>query len=73
MSYNKSVAIKFSESIIINAAAEAVFDLTQDYEKRLVWDTFLKKAELIEGAAEAGKGVKAFVLPRTASEWKRNI
>jgi len=53
-------SIKFSESITIHEAAEKVFDYTQDYNKRLSWDTFLKRAELIEGAVKADKGVKAY-------------
>lgn len=52
--------IKFSESILIHASQESVFDYTQDYKNRLLWDTFLKKADLINGAAEAGLGVKAY-------------
>ncbi|MBV4357462.1 type II toxin-antitoxin system RatA family toxin [Pinibacter aurantiacus] len=51
--------IKFTETILINEKVDAVFDYTQDYNSRLNWDTFLKKAELIEGAKQAGKGVKA--------------
>ena len=50
--------IKFSEKIIINCAPSYAFDYTQDYSKRLVWDTFLKKADLINGAKKAGIGVK---------------
>lgn len=50
---------KFIEKIQINHAQEAVFDYTQDYTNRLVWDTFLKKAELV-GGVSAAKGVKAF-------------
>lgn len=53
-------SIKFSESITIQAAAEKVFDYTQDYSKRLVWDTFLKRAELIGGAVKAEKGIRAY-------------
>jgi len=53
-------AIKFSESIIIQASQERVFDYTQDYRNRLVWDTFLKKAELLNGATYAGMDVKAY-------------
>ena len=53
-------AIKFSEKIIINKPAQVIFDYTQDYNNRLTWDTFLKKADLINGATEAGKGVKAW-------------
>jgi ribosome-associated toxin RatA of RatAB toxin-antitoxin module len=56
--------IKFSESIIINCSAEQAFDYTQDYANRLAWDTFLKKAELMDGAAQAGKGVKAYCVSR---------
>jgi len=51
--------IKFTESIIINEQPEAIFDLTQNYDRRLDWDTFLVKAQLIEGASAAGKGVRA--------------
>ena len=52
--------IKFSESILIHTSQERAFDYTQDYSNRTVWDTFLTKAELINGAKEAGLGVKAY-------------
>lgn len=52
--------IKFTEVIVIEEITERVFDFTQDYGKRLNWDTFLKKAYLVNGAASAGKGVKAY-------------
>jgi ribosome-associated toxin RatA of RatAB toxin-antitoxin module len=57
-------AVKFSEKIIIDDTAEKIFDFTQDYSKRLRWDTFLKKADLIEGAEQAGKGAKAFCVAK---------
>lgn len=57
-------AIKFIEKILIDEAPQAVFDYTQDYDNRLSWDTFLKKAELINGATEASKGVKAYCVAR---------
>lgn len=50
---------KFSEKILLKCSREAVFDFTQDYTNRLKWDTFLIKAELLNGAAEAGPGVQA--------------
>src|SRR5690349_13953355 len=56
--------IKFKETIFIEAAAELVFDLTQDYTKRLIWDTFLKSATLVEGAKNAAKGVKAYCVAK---------
>jgi ribosome-associated toxin RatA of RatAB toxin-antitoxin module len=55
--------LKLSESIVIKASPEAIFDLTQDYNQRLAWDTFLKKAELI-GSKEAGVGVKAWCVSK---------
>jgi ribosome-associated toxin RatA of RatAB toxin-antitoxin module len=52
--------VKFVEKIIVHENAQTIFDYTQDYENRLTWDTFLKRAELINGAVKAGKGVKAY-------------
>jgi ribosome-associated toxin RatA of RatAB toxin-antitoxin module len=57
-------AIKFKETILIDEKTENVFDYTQDYNKRLKWDTFLKKADLIEGATTADKGVKAYCVAK---------
>ena len=57
-------SLKFTETIEINCDSEVVFDYTQDYNKRLTWDTFLKKAELIEGAIKASKGVKAYCVAK---------
>lgn len=56
--------IKFTEQITIARNAITVFDYTQDYANRLKWDVFLKSAELIEGATEAGKGVKAYCVAK---------
>lgn len=53
-------AIKFTEKILIHTNQTVVFDYTQDYKNRLNWDTFLKKADLMSGATEAAKGVKAY-------------
>ena len=57
-------SVKFSEKIVIHCAREQVFDFSQDYQKRLLWDTFLKKAELMQGAAKAEKGVKAWCVAK---------
>ncbi len=56
--------IKFTKSIIINTSQQVAFDFTQDYDTRLRWDTFLKKAELINGATEAGVGVKVWCVAK---------
>lgn len=55
--------IKFAEIILIDQNAEKVFDFTQDYNKRLKWDTFLKKAYLIDGTT-ADKGIKAYCVAK---------
>lgn len=57
-------SIKFSETILINEKPVQVFDYTQDYYKRLKWDTFLKKADLIDGATTAQKGAKAYCIAK---------
>jgi Polyketide cyclase / dehydrase and lipid transport len=56
--------IKFTEKILIKANQAVVFDYTQDYNNRLIWDTFLKKAVLVNGATKAGVGVKAYCVAR---------
>lgn len=57
-------SVKFTEKIEIRCSPEFAFDYTQDYRNRLVWDSFLKKAELMEGAATADKGVKAYCVAK---------
>jgi hypothetical protein len=56
--------IKFTESINVERKSEVAFDFTQDYSKRLAWDTFLKQADLLDGAVSAGKGVKALCVAK---------
>lgn len=56
--------IKFSEKVTIAAEPTAVFDFTQNYDNRLIWDTFLRKAVLVEGAASAALGVKAYCVAK---------
>lgn len=56
--------IKFSEKIIINCEPSYAFDYTQDYSKRLAWDTFLKKADIIDGAKKADIGVKTYCVAK---------
>lgn len=50
----------FEDSILVRATPEALFALTQDYGRRLEWDPFLRSAELVGGATEAGPGVRAW-------------
>jgi len=55
--------IKFAEKILIRCKQATAFDFTQDYNNRLRWDTFLKKAELMD-AQEADRGVKAYCVAK---------
>jgi ribosome-associated toxin RatA of RatAB toxin-antitoxin module len=56
--------VKFAEKVLIGANQVEVFDFTQDYDNRLSWDTFLKKAELIDGAIRADKNVRAYCVSK---------
>jgi ribosome-associated toxin RatA of RatAB toxin-antitoxin module len=57
-------AIKFSETILVQRNIAEVFHYTQDYSNRLKWDTFLKRADLLDGATAADKGVKAWCVAK---------
>ena len=61
----RGTPMAFEDAVIIQAPMAALFELTQDYGRRLDWDPFLKKAELVDGAAEAGVGVKAWCVARS--------
>ncbi|MFB9862228.1 SRPBCC family protein [Rufibacter immobilis] len=44
----------------VHAPQEALFDLSQDYDQRLLWDKYLRVARLEHGAEQAQKGVEAY-------------
>ena len=49
----------FERSIVVRAPRAPLFDLMQDYERRLEWDPFLREARLVDAAASA-VGVRAW-------------
>ncbi len=57
----------FDESIVIDAPAAALFDISQDYERRLEWDPFLQSAKLVDGADRPGVGVRALCVDRNGA------
>jgi ribosome-associated toxin RatA of RatAB toxin-antitoxin module len=57
----------FEDSVVIEADPAALFDLSQNYDRRLEWDPFLRSARLLGGAREAGVGVRALCVSRTGS------
>ena len=58
-------AATFEDAIVIASSPAALFELTQDYSRRLEWDPFLKVAELRHGATAAGLGVRAWCVARS--------
>lgn len=46
-------------SVVVEGSCTAVFNLIHDYGRRLAWDTLLRKAMLLDGATEAGLGVRS--------------
>ncbi|MFC6999973.1 type II toxin-antitoxin system RatA family toxin [Rufibacter roseus] len=47
-------------SVLVDAPQEKLFWLSQDYERRLEWDRYLRVARLEAGATRAAKGVEAY-------------
>lgn len=57
--------MNFEHSIVIAATPAELFSLTQDYDRRLEWDPFLKSAKLVGGATTPGVGVRAYCVARS--------
>jgi ribosome-associated toxin RatA of RatAB toxin-antitoxin module len=55
----------FEESVVIRSDPAALFRLSQDYDRRLEWDRFLRSARLLGGAHQAGLGVRAVCVARS--------
>jgi ribosome-associated toxin RatA of RatAB toxin-antitoxin module len=57
--------MRFEHTAVVAGSPEAVFDLTQDYARRLTWDPFLRQAVLLGGATAPGVGVRAWCVARS--------
>lgn len=53
----------FEHSIVVHAPQAWLFDLMQDYDRRLEWDPFLSEARLV-GAERAAVGVRAWCVDK---------
>src|SRR5262245_56866725 len=53
-------SMRFEYQAVVEGAVGEVFSLTQDYERRLTWDPFLRSAVLLDGAAAPAVGVRAW-------------
>jgi hypothetical protein len=51
-------------AVDIPAPAADLFTLSQDYNRRLRWDPFLREARLLDGAQSAAVGVRAWCVAR---------
>jgi hypothetical protein len=51
-------------AVDIAAPAADLFALSQDYNRRLRWDPFLREARLLDGAQSAALGVRAWCVAR---------
>ena len=56
--------MKFAQVLDVDGSRESIFDLTQDYDRRLEWDPFLQDARLLSGAVTPEKGVRALCTDR---------
>ena len=54
----------FRQTIEVAAEPGVLFDLSQDYARRLDWDPFLTEARLLGGADGPGVGVRAWCVAR---------
>ncbi|UUO04696.1 SRPBCC family protein [Blastopirellula sp. J2-11] len=52
--------MNFQCSILVRGSPADWFDRTQDYDRRLDWDPFLKSAELLDGTTSPDVGVRAW-------------
>ena len=57
--------MKFEHIAVVNGPQAEVFALTQDYSRRLAWDPFLRRAELIGGATAPAVGVRAWCVAKS--------
>ena len=57
--------MKSEHVAVISASQAEVFALTQDYSRRLSWDPFLRRAELLGGAVAPDIGVRAWCEARS--------
>lgn len=51
-------------TVDIAAPSEPIFDLVHDYSRRLEWDPFLRRADLLGDARAAGVGVRTWCAAR---------
>jgi Polyketide cyclase / dehydrase and lipid transport len=51
--------------VTIHASPEFVYEVSQDYSVRYLWDPFPEKIELLHGATSITKGTKVFVLAKS--------
>jgi ribosome-associated toxin RatA of RatAB toxin-antitoxin module len=61
------VAMKLVVRRDVRRSPADLFELSQDYQRRLEWDTFLRAAYLLHGAGEAALGAESYCRSRGGS------
>ena len=61
-----------AQSIVIYAERAALFELAQDYRRRLLWNTFLMEARLLGARPTRPPACGPGASPGTAWAWKRS-
>jgi ribosome-associated toxin RatA of RatAB toxin-antitoxin module len=56
--------MRFEHTAVVDGSPDTVFSVTQDYARRLTWDPFLRRAELLGGASTPAVGVRAWCVAR---------
>jgi ribosome-associated toxin RatA of RatAB toxin-antitoxin module len=54
-------------SVLVSKPAQTLFELSQDYTRRLEWDNYLSEAFLLGNASEAAVGVESHCKSRSGS------
>jgi hypothetical protein len=57
--------MKFEHVALVQGDPAQIFALTQDYSRRLSWDPFLRRAELVGGASAPAVGVRSWCVARS--------
>ena len=59
--------MRVTTSIVVSRPANELFSLSQDYARRLEWDSYLCEAFLLDGALQADIGVRSHCKNRTGA------
>ena len=59
--------MRVTTTVAVSRSAHELFSISQDYARRLEWDSYLCEAFLLGGAQQAGIGVRSHCRNRTGA------